>query len=49
MGSKKESHECECGKPEIRKSFKEGCCSDEQIVKCHGQEYLNRSKPKESE
>ena len=35
---------CECDKPEIRDSFKEGNCSDEQIVKCHGHEYLNRLK-----
>lgn len=40
---KKSKHleECECDKPEIRDSFKEGC-SREQIVKCHGKEYLEK-------
>ncbi|TXT63311.1 MAG: hypothetical protein BAJALOKI3v1_390004 [Promethearchaeota archaeon] len=31
--------ECECDKPEIRATFKQGC-SKEQIIKCHGKKYL---------
>jgi len=34
------SHECECDKPEIRDSFKNGSCSDEQIRQCHGRDFL---------
>lgn len=41
---KKISHECECDKPEIRTSFKNGECSEEQIQRCHGKEFLNKIK-----
>ena len=34
----KHVEECECDKPEIRESFKEGC-SKEQIIKCHGAKF----------
>ena len=27
---------CECDKPEIKDSFPRGCCSLNQIIKCHG-------------
>ena len=40
-------HDRECDKPEIRDSFKTGCCSEEQIIKCHGEECLNRLKSNE--
>ncbi|MFO7795416.1 MAG: hypothetical protein ACQERB_14370 [Promethearchaeati archaeon] len=33
--------ECECDKPEIRETFKEGC-SREQIIKCHGKDYYEK-------
>lgn len=33
--------ECECDKPEIRATFKEGC-SKEQIIKCHGTEFYEK-------
>jgi len=33
--------ECECDKPEIRATFKEGC-SKEQIIKCHGKDYYEK-------
>lgn len=54
MREKKEKHEdecgyeCECGKPENHKLFKKRFCSDEQIIKCHGQEYLNQLTSKEN-
>ena len=34
--------ECECDKPEIRDSFKDGHCSREQVLKCHGAEMLKK-------
>ena len=47
MSNKKEEiHECDCFKPEVRNSFIDGCCSDDQIIKCHGSEYLNHLKRK---
>jgi len=33
------SHDCDCDKPEIRKLFKNGNCSEEQIRKCHGKNF----------
>jgi len=40
----KHAEECECDKPEIRDSFKKGNCSEEQIIKCHGREMLDKLK-----
>lgn len=41
MRNKEEKiHECDCDKPDVRNLFKNGCCSDEQIMKCHGKENL---------
>jgi len=37
----KHSEECECDKPEIRATFKEGC-SKEQIIKCHGAKFYEK-------
>ncbi len=43
--SKKEySHDCDCDYPNIRDSFKDGKCSKEQIIKCHGHDLLNKIK-----
>lgn len=49
--NKKKIHtcDCDCVKPEVRIQYKEGCCSEEQIVKCHGAQYLNDLKEKEGE
>ena len=47
--AKEKRHHCDCNTPELRNSFKGGCCSDAQIVKCHGHDYLNRIKLKEGE
>jgi hypothetical protein len=33
--------ECDCDKPEIRDTFKEGC-SKEQIIKCHGVKFYEK-------
>lgn len=46
VDKKEKSHAevCECDKPEIRDSFKEGFCSQEQTIKCHGQEFLEKLK-----
>ncbi|MFW9991736.1 MAG: hypothetical protein ACFFD4_06725 [Candidatus Odinarchaeota archaeon] len=35
--------DCDCDKPEVKKSFK-GKCSEEQIIKCHGKETLEQLK-----
>ncbi|MBD3254181.1 MAG: hypothetical protein GF383_03770 [Candidatus Lokiarchaeota archaeon] len=32
----KQTEECECDKPDIRYKFPRGCCSLNQIMKCHG-------------
>ncbi|MFX1253805.1 MAG: hypothetical protein ACFFCZ_19500 [Promethearchaeota archaeon] len=37
------AEDCECDKPEIRDSHK-GNCTKEQIIKCHGQEMLEKLK-----
>lgn len=37
----KQSEECECDKPEIRDEFPNGCCSLNQIIKCHGDQPLD--------
>ena len=29
-------YKCACNKPEVRDSFMNGCCSDDQIIKCYG-------------
>ena len=42
--NKEKGHECDCNKPEIRNSFMNGCCSDDQIIECHGKEYLHNLK-----
>jgi len=44
--TKEKMHPCDCTKPELRNSFKEGRCSDAQIAKYHGMDYLNRLKLK---
>lgn len=43
MSERTHNEDCECDKPEIRDSFKEGC-SKEQIIKCHGEEFWNSLK-----
>lgn len=35
--------EKDCDKPEILEKFN-GCCSEEQICKCHGQEMVEKMK-----
>ena len=37
-------HECDCNHPEIHDSFKDGKCSDEQIIICHGHDLLDKLK-----
>ena len=37
---KEKFHNCACDKPNVRNSFINSCCSDNQIIKCHGKEYL---------
>jgi hypothetical protein len=38
------AEECECDQPEVRASFQDGDCSEEQILKCHGKKFLDRMK-----
>jgi hypothetical protein len=40
-------HECECFKPDIRTSFKNGKYSEEQIIECHGLQSLNENEEME--
>ena len=37
----KQTENCACNKPEIKGSFPEGCCSLNQIIKCHGDMPIN--------
>ena len=39
----KHAEDCDCDKPEIKESFK-GKCSEEQIIKCHGHQPLDKLK-----
>lgn len=36
--------DCGCDKHEVRDSFEDGKCSEEQIHKCHGSDFLERLK-----
>jgi len=36
-----EKEDCECDKPEIRDKYPRGCCSLNQIIKCHGDQPLD--------
>ncbi|UYP46896.1 hypothetical protein NEF87_003181 [Candidatus Lokiarchaeum ossiferum] len=38
--TKDHKNDCECDLPEVRDSFKDGNCSKEQIIKCHGHEMV---------
>jgi hypothetical protein len=38
------TEDCECDRPEVRDSFKDGKCSEEQIIQCHGKEFLEKLK-----
>jgi len=38
------SHKCECDKPEIRDSFENSKCSEEQTKKCHGPNFIESLK-----
>ena len=40
----KHEKDCECDKPEVRDSFKDCACSEEQIIQCHGREFLDKMK-----
>ncbi|OLS13474.1 MAG: hypothetical protein RBG13Loki_2928 [Promethearchaeota archaeon CR_4] len=40
--SKHGKDECECDYPEIRDASKDGRCSRQQILKCHGAEKLHK-------
>jgi len=40
------SEEKNCDKPDIRDSFKGKKCSEEQVIKCHGQIKLDEMKQK---
>lgn len=42
--SKVPIHDCNCDHPEIHDSFKDGKCSEKQIIECHGHEMLNKLK-----
>jgi len=44
MKSKENTENYECDHPEIRDSFKDGKCSEEQIIKCHGHEFMEKMK-----
>ncbi|MBY8982949.1 MAG: hypothetical protein KGD57_08375 [Candidatus Lokiarchaeota archaeon] len=37
----KKTEECECNKPKIKNTFTDGCCSLNQIIKCHGDQPIN--------
>ncbi len=41
---KSHADDCECDKPEIRDGFEDGQCSEDQIIKCHGQEFFEKLK-----
>jgi len=38
------SQNCDCDHPELRDSFKDGKCSEKQIIECHGHEALDKLK-----
>ena len=40
-------HDCYCDKSQVRNSFINCCCSDDQIIKCHGKEYLDHLRQRE--
>jgi hypothetical protein len=44
MKSKDNVENRDCDRPDIRDSFKDGKCSEEQIIKCHGHEFLEKLK-----
>lgn len=46
VDKKEKSHadDCDCDKPEIRDGFDDGQCSEDQIIKCHGQEFFEKLK-----
>ena len=46
VDKKEKSHtdDCECDKLEIRDGFEDGYCSENQIIKCHGQEFFEKLK-----
>jgi hypothetical protein len=37
-------HECECSRPDIRNYIKNGQCSEEQIIECHGKAFMRSLK-----
>jgi hypothetical protein len=41
---KEKIHDCNCDHPELRNAFKNGKCSEGQIIKCHGLEMLDKLK-----
>ncbi|MFX0103612.1 MAG: hypothetical protein ACFFCS_28880 [Candidatus Hodarchaeota archaeon] len=43
MCDKTHPEECDCDKPEIRDSSK-GCCSEKQVLECHGSEMVEKLK-----
>ena len=42
--NKEKIYDCDCDKPNVRNSFIHSCCSDSQIIKCHGKKYLDHLK-----
>ena len=37
---KNKIHDCDCDKPEIRKLFRNGNCSEEQVRLCHSKNFF---------
>ena len=44
VNNKDHDENCDCDQPDIRDSFKDGKCSEEQIIKCHGHEFMEKLK-----
>ncbi len=36
-----EKEECKCDKPDIRDKYPSGCCTLNQIIKCHGDQPID--------
>ena len=37
----KETEDCDCDKPDVKDGFPQGCCSLNQIIKCHGDQPID--------